>query len=213
VQGPRDGFGGSRRGGGDAQPLRAGQAERRAGQEGAPCGRVASRRCCPVTSPSVWRLVPVLGFQGCASLSGTRRGWRHTSPVRGCATGLAGGAAAAVADAHAAWGGRGVPGGRLGSAESRAAGLEPAWGLLATDMRLAMASIAVGPVTLAPSRFGRQCDNPAQGHDTWSSSMQDIEEDPSRLLSTGLFKSCRPVVFPPKRAGEFYPTFLQVAPG
>lgn len=38
---------------------------------------------------------------------------------------------------------------------------------------------------------------------------QDIEEDPSRLLSTGLFKSCRPVVFPPKRAGEFYPTFLQ----
>jgi hypothetical protein len=41
-------------------------------------------------------------------------------------------------------------------------------------------------------------------------SLQDIEEDPSRLLSTGLFKSCRPVVFPPKRAGEFYPTFLRV---
>ena len=39
---------------------------------------------------------------------------------------------------------------------------------------------------------------------------QDIEEDPSRLLSTGLFKSCRPVVFPPKRTGEFYPTFLRV---
>ena len=43
-----------------------------------------------------------------------------------------------------------------------------------------------------------------------SISLQDIEEDPSRLLSTGLFKSCRPVVFPPKRAGEFYPTFLRV---
>jgi hypothetical protein len=41
-------------------------------------------------------------------------------------------------------------------------------------------------------------------------SLQDIEEDPSRLLSTGLFKSCRPVVFPPKRTGEFYPTFLRV---
>lgn len=40
--------------------------------------------------------------------------------------------------------------------------------------------------------------------------LQDIEEDPSRLLSTGLFKSCRPVVFPPKRSGEFYPTFLRV---
>jgi len=39
---------------------------------------------------------------------------------------------------------------------------------------------------------------------------QDIEEDPSRLLSTGLFKSCKPIVFPPSHAGEFYPTFLQV---
>ena len=41
------------------------------------------------------------------------------------------------------------------------------------------------------------------------SAPQDIEEDPSRLLATGLFRSCRPVVTPPQRGGEFYPTFLQ----
>lgn len=40
---------------------------------------------------------------------------------------------------------------------------------------------------------------------------QDIEEDPSRLLATGLFRSCRPVVTPPRRRGEFYPSFLQQA--
>lgn len=40
-------------------------------------------------------------------------------------------------------------------------------------------------------------------------SYQDIEEDPSRLLATGLFRSCRPVVNPPSRRGDFYPTFLQ----
>lgn len=38
---------------------------------------------------------------------------------------------------------------------------------------------------------------------------QDIEEDPSRLLATGLFRSCRPVVNSPSRRGNFYPTFLQ----
>lgn len=47
-------------------------------------------------------------------------------------------------------------------------------------------------------------------YDSTIAAAQDIEEDPTRLLSTGLFKSCRPVVFPPKRTGEFYPTFLQV---
>lgn len=40
-------------------------------------------------------------------------------------------------------------------------------------------------------------------------SYQDIEEDPSRILATGLFRSCRPVVNPPSRRGDFYPTFLQ----
>lgn len=40
-------------------------------------------------------------------------------------------------------------------------------------------------------------------------SYQDIEEDPSRILATGLFRSCRPVVNPPRRRGDFYPTFLQ----
>ena len=35
--------------------------------------------------------------------------------------------------------------------------------------------------------------------------VQDIEQDSARLLSSGLFKTARPLVFPPRGSAETYP--------
>ncbi len=47
-----------------------------------------------------------------------------------------------------------------------------------------------------------------QKHDALTHSggnAQDIEQDSARLLSSGLFKTARPLVFPPRGSAETYP--------
>ncbi len=42
-------------------------------------------------------------------------------------------------------------------------------------------------------------------------SVQDIEQDSARLLSSGLFRTARPLVFPPRGSAETYPQVQSAA--